>query len=54
MARIIEAGDHYRGALGLLIELPNTSERDRQELTLQVALGTVLLDSENWSHPSMV
>ena len=53
MARIIEAGDHYRGALGLLIELPNTSERDRQELTLQVALGTVLLDSENWSHPEI-
>src|SRR5262249_26088524 len=50
-AAVIEAKDHYRSALDLLIELPNTTERDRQELRLQVALGTVLLDSENWSHP---
>ena len=48
---VIEAGDHYRSALELLTELPHTTERDRQELTLQVALGSVLLDSENWSHP---
>src|SRR5262249_27695038 len=48
---VIEAGDHYRSALELLTELPHTAERDRQELTLQVALGSVLLDSENWSHP---
>jgi DNA-binding winged helix-turn-helix (wHTH) protein/tetratricopeptide (TPR) repeat protein len=50
-AAVIEAGGHYRSALELLSELPHTEERDRQELTLQVALGTVLLDSENWSHP---
>jgi DNA-binding winged helix-turn-helix (wHTH) protein len=48
---VIEARDHYRSALELLTELPHTTERDRQELTLQVALGSVLLDSENWSHP---
>src|SRR5262249_7518557 len=48
---LIEAEDHYRRALELLIELPHTTERDRQELTLRVALGTVLLDAENWSHP---
>ena len=48
---VMEATDHYRGALKLLIELPQVTERDQQELTLQISLGTALLDSENWSHP---
>ena len=50
-AGFMEAEEHYRGALKLLIELPQVTERDRQELTLQISLGTVLLTSENWSHP---
>jgi adenylate cyclase len=50
-AAVIEAEGHYRSALKLLMELPQATERDRQELTLQVSLGTVLLTSENWSNP---
>ena len=50
-AAVMEAEDHYRGALELLMELPPAGDRDRQELTLQISLGTVLLTSKNWSHP---
>jgi len=47
----IEAEDHYRCALKLLAELPQTVERDSQELSLQVALGVVIWSSKSWSHP---
>ena len=47
----VEAEGHYRRALELLSELPQASERDRLELTLQMALGDVLWSSKSWSHP---
>ena len=47
----VEAEGHYNRALLLLGELPETVERDRLELTLQMALGNVLWSSKTWSHP---
>jgi tetratricopeptide (TPR) repeat protein len=47
----LEAEDHYRRALELLAKLPQAIERDRLELALQVALGSVLWGSRSWSHP---
>ena len=47
----MEAEGHYSRALELLSELPQASERDRLELTLQMALGDVLWVSKSWSHP---
>ena len=47
----VEAEIHYDRALELLGELPQTLERDRQELALQLALGGVLWASRSWSHP---
>jgi DNA-binding winged helix-turn-helix (wHTH) protein/tetratricopeptide (TPR) repeat protein len=46
-----EAEDHYRRSLKLLTELPETIEGERQELALQLALGSVLWSSRSWSHP---
>jgi class 3 adenylate cyclase/tetratricopeptide (TPR) repeat protein/ribosomal protein L40E len=37
-----EAEQHYREALGVLQILPDSSQRDATELTLQVALGSVM------------
>ena len=48
---VVEAEGHYSRALELLSELPQASERDRLELTLQMALGNVLWSSKSWSHP---
>jgi DNA-binding winged helix-turn-helix (wHTH) protein/tetratricopeptide (TPR) repeat protein len=48
---VVEAEGHYRRALKLLGELPQATERDRRELTLQMALGTVLWTAKSWSHP---
>ena len=45
----MEAEGHYSRALELLSELPQASERDRLELTLQMALGN--WSSKSWSHP---
>ena len=47
----VEAEVHYSRALKLLEELPQTVERDRVELALQIALGGVLWSSRSWSHP---
>ena len=46
-----EAEEQYRSALKLLAELPQTIDRDRQELALQMALGAVFWGSKSWSHP---
>ncbi len=48
---MVEAEEHHRCALKLLGELPQTIERDRQELALQIALGRVLHSSRSWAHP---
>ena len=48
---VVEAEDHYRRAIKLLMELPQAVERDRQELALQMALGGVLCSSRSWAHP---
>src|SRR4029077_3871346 len=48
---VVEAEGHYSRALELLSELPQASERDRFELTLQIALGKVFWSSKSWSHP---
>jgi tetratricopeptide (TPR) repeat protein len=47
----VEAEVHYRRALELLGELSPSIERDRQELTLHMALGAVLWGSKSWAHP---
>lgn len=47
---MIEAEDQYRRALILVAELPKTTDRDRLELTLCVALGVVLRSSRSWAH----
>ena len=48
---MVEAEDHYRCALKLLGELAQSIDRDRHELSLQVALGSVLWSSRSWAHP---
>ena len=47
----IEAEEHYRRALAMVNELPQTAERDRLELTLCMAIGVVLRASRSFSHP---
>jgi len=47
---VVEAENHYRCALKLLSELPQTTERDRLELTLEMGLGNVLWRSRSWAH----
>jgi len=47
----VEGEAHYSRALALLSELPETTERDRQELALQIALGGVLWTSRSWGYP---
>jgi class 3 adenylate cyclase/tetratricopeptide (TPR) repeat protein len=44
-----EAEQHYRGAIAALQTLPESPERDRRELTLQVALGDVMQWTQGWS-----
>ncbi len=45
-----EAIGHLRRALDLVATLPETTERDRQELGLQMALGVPLVAARGWSH----
>ena len=42
---MVEAERHYANALKLLNELPETPERDRRELALQLAVGPALMAS---------
>jgi predicted ATPase len=46
-----EAIGHLRRALELLGTLPETRERDQQELALQTAIGGPLAAVRGWSHP---
>jgi len=47
---VVEAEEQYRCALKLLGELPQTIDRDQQELVLQLALSNVLWGSRSWAH----
>jgi class 3 adenylate cyclase/tetratricopeptide (TPR) repeat protein len=49
---LVEVERHYRDALGLLPGLPESSERDRRELSLQVALGGVMQGTRGFSAPA--
>ena len=44
-----EAEQSYRNALTLLAVLPESHERDTDELSLQLALGSVMLTTQGWS-----
>jgi class 3 adenylate cyclase/tetratricopeptide (TPR) repeat protein len=44
-----EAEQHYREAITALEALPESSDRDSRELTLQVALGDVMQWTQGWS-----
>src|SRR5712692_1874871 len=44
-----EAEQHYREALAALQTLPESTDRDSRELTLQVALGDVMQWTRGWS-----
>src|SRR5262249_19090721 len=44
-----EAEQHYRDALAMLLTQPESLERNRQELTIQLALGGVLALTRGWS-----
>jgi hypothetical protein len=48
---MVEAERHYATALELIDQLPYSVDRDRGELGLQIAMGTVLWTSKSWSHP---
>ncbi|MBI3800895.1 MAG: AAA family ATPase, partial [Deltaproteobacteria bacterium] len=48
-----EAINHLTMALALLRTLPDTPERARQELTLQVALGPSLQATKGWAAPEV-
>jgi predicted ATPase len=50
----LEAVGQLRRGLALIPILPNTSERDRRELDLQVALGTALMAARGYAHPEVV
>lgn len=43
-----EAIDHYRRALELLAELPDSHQRAQREIALNIALGPMLLASQGW------
>jgi len=44
-----EAERHYRDALAMLLSLPESTERDSRELSLQLALGSVVMTTRGWS-----
>jgi predicted ATPase len=46
-----EAMSHLTKALELLATLPDTPERSRQELNLQITLGSVLFAARGWASP---
>ncbi|RME61647.1 MAG: hypothetical protein D6790_07490, partial [Caldilineae bacterium] len=48
-----EAIQHFTRALHLLASLPDTPERARQELTLQILLGNVLLATKGYTAPEV-
>jgi predicted ATPase len=48
-----EAIHHFTKGLDILKALPDTLERARQELTLQVALGPALLAAKGWTVPEI-
>jgi predicted ATPase len=48
-----EAIGHLNRALALLDRLPETAERDRMELGLQVGLGTATIVARGWSAPGV-
>jgi len=48
---MVEAEQHYRRELELLSQMPETAERDRRELALQIGLGAALFGAKNWAHP---
>ena len=48
-----EAISHLNQALVLLGTLPESAERDRRELALQIALGPPLQESRGWAAPEM-
>jgi class 3 adenylate cyclase/tetratricopeptide (TPR) repeat protein len=46
-----EAISHLTAALDLLLTRPETPERDSQELTLRLAVGTPLMAAQGWAAP---
>lgn len=48
-----EAIDHLNQAVLLLGTLPESADRDRRELALQIALGPPLRESRGWAAPEM-
>ena len=48
-----EAIGHLNQALALLGTLPESAERDRRELALQIALGPPLRESRGWAAPEI-
>jgi len=50
---MVEAERHYMTALKLLDELPETPERDRRELALQLAVGPALMSVKGWAAPEV-
>jgi predicted ATPase len=46
-----EAIDHYRRALELLAQLPDSHQRAQREIELNIALGPALLASQGWGAP---
>jgi predicted ATPase len=48
-AAMIEAERHFANALELLSELPESVERDRRELELQLAVGAALIAVKGWA-----
>ena len=50
---MVEAERHYSNALELLAELPETPERDRRELALQLAVGPALMSVLGWAAPEV-
>jgi len=50
---MVEAEHHYTNALKLLGELPETPERDRRELALQLAVGPAFMSVKGWAAPEV-
>jgi predicted ATPase/class 3 adenylate cyclase len=48
-----EAISHFKQGLGVLSRLPDTSERDHQELTLQMGLGRSLMLAKGYAAPEL-
>ena len=50
---MVEVERHYSNALKLLGELPETPERNRRELALQLAVGPALMTVKGWAAPEV-